>query len=1126
MSIYKNKDIYTNINERGVNLGNVDVTLYSRDKLTAALRIFLNKEVKYRNETIIEPVNLTQTNMLPMIDLYAEDGSIFKGEKLRIISAETGLVEYDFPRNIVDHVGKMNASIYLESEDEGVEVARFYFYIDDDGLTKRIGREISPQLFEDLLEGYLKNNSNVFNEIESRLNAWQKVNLKENLFDKYLINTTISDSSGNEFSNDSTTTSEYIKVDDSKKYTVGVKRILDDNYALVKLAYYDMDQSHISSIDWINLASENNKVISLPEATRYVRVIVNNTHKDVVFFNEGEEPYYNSSDSVSIFNTLIPDNSITEDKLIEALRNKLKTITKITNLFTVYNDKTTLSNKNGTEYANDITVTSRNYIAIDDNHFYTIGLEKIVDSTKSLTKVAFYNEKQEFISITDWINLAEENDKVLTPPIGARYVKIVVNNESRNQLYFNEGEKPYYLENNNKTSTDNSILEPELSTFLQDMILNYTKNTNLFNSYKEKTTLSRGAGNELENDTTVASKDFIYVDSSKEYIIGLKEIVDITKGLARIFYYDGNHSFISATDWLNLAENNKQVITLPEDTKYVKLVINTEHKDELYFNLGTTPYYITSGNTVQSPNKAELDKTINLVQETKPNLTLSTTGYETPNNMYSVTDFISVISDSDYTVGINPITSTSELVKYVFYDSSKVFISISDWFTFNADKKHMNIKTPFNAKYFRLVFPLGKDSNIYFNKGTEPYFVVKEKQLEEESKELVNKVINDLDLDQLKEEKKPLKPYPNKLMWKVLEENTNIKPLTMNREGTVIYASNGARVSQSTDDGKTWTYVGGVLDGRMVQGIRVLDDGELIVTTSRDKTNNIKSKLYKSSNYSVENPENTTYTEKLEMHNLDANFNNPWCLDNYYNIVLASDYGGHYLTGARYVYMSTDYGETWETIFDQKEVSETVDGAPSYTTDAHVHTCHYDRYRDRIWVCVGDQDNTATYYSDDMGKTWEIIKGYTGKDTMQYTGITSYPEGVFFGSDRAPDGVYFWDAKQPNDIKPFYLTERDEIRTLVYALPFRRFAEKDEVTYFVGNRDGIVDGEMGPLIVGLKGVLGAQLLYDFTDDFNQFTYTDISGCLGNTAQGNVIVSVKDKNTNRYRLLRAKAPVWE
>lgn len=771
------------------------------------------------------------------------------------------------------------------------------------------------------------------------------------------------------------------------------------------------------------------------------------------------------------------------------------------NLFLAYKDNTTLSNLNGTENDNDTTVTSRDFIAINDKQFYTIGLKNIVESKYSLAKVAFYDENKEFISITDWINLANDNNKVLTPPTSARYVKIVVNNESRDQLYFNVGNEPYYLENNN------SILEPELSTFLHDMILNYIKNTNLFNSYKENTTISSNSGNEGKNDTTVTSKDFIYVDSSKEYIIGIKEIVDRTKGLVKIFYYDKGHNFISATDWLNLAENNQQIITPPKNASYVKLVVNSEHKDELYFNLGTTPYYLVSDDKTSAPKQTEVDKTINLVQETKPNFTLSSTsGSENTNSKYSVTDFISIISNSDYTLGINPITSTSELVKYAFYDSSKIFINLSDWVTLDKDKNYVNIETPSNAKFIRIVFPIGKDSNIYINKGLEPYFVIKEKYLEEG--------------------KKHLKPYPNKLMWKVLDDSTNIKPLTMNREGTVIYASNGARVSQSTDDGKTWTYVGGVLNGQMIQGVRVLDDGELIVTTSRDKTNNIKSKLYKSSNYSVENPENTTYTEKLEMHNLDAAFNNAWCLDNYYNIVLASDYGGHYLTGARYVYLSTDYGETWETIFDQKEVTETVEGAPSYTTDAHVHTCHYDRYRERIWVCVGDQDNTATYYSDDMGKTWEIIKGYTGKDTMQYTGITSYPEGVFFGSDRAPDGVYFWDANQPNDIKPFYLTERDSIRTLVYALPFRRFAEKDEICYFVANRDDIVDGKMGPLIVGFKGIKGAQLLYDFTDDFNDYIATDISGCIGNTANDYVLVSVKNKNTGKYRLLRAKAPVWE
>lgn len=520
----------------------------------------------------------------------------------------------------------------------------------------------------------------------------------------------------------------------------------------------------------------------------------------------------------------------------------------------------------------------------------------------------------------------------------------------------------------------------------------------------------------------------------------------------------------------------------------------------------------------------------NLVTKIVSNKTLSsTTGSENPSDNYSSVDFIKINPSKTYTYGYSNLDNvTKATTRIVLYDDNKTFIKRLDWEDI-YDKNNVNITPPDEASYIRFVIPNNLTDYFYFNEGEIPYFVI-EKQLEEEkeeeNKKIVNKVIESLDLDKLKEEKKQLKPYPNKLMWKPLLENTNIKPLTMNREGTVIYASNGARVTQSTDDGETWTYVGGVLNKEMIQGVRVLDDGELIVTTSRDKNNSIKSKLFKSSNYSVENPENTTYTEKLEMHNLDAAFNNAWCLDNYYNIVLASDYGGHYLTGARYVYLSTDYGETWETIFDQKEVSETVEGAPSYTTDAHVHTCHYDRYRERIWVCVGDQDNTATYYSDDMGKTWEIIKGYTGKDTMQYTGITSYPEGVFFGSDRAPDGVYFWDEDKPDEINPYYLTERSDIRTIVYALPFRRFAEKDEVCYFVGNRDGVVDGTMAPVIVGFKGVHGAQLLYDFTDDIETFKYTNISACVGNTVNNNVLVSVKDDNTKRYRLLIAKAPVWE
>ncbi|MDM3980635.1 WD40/YVTN/BNR-like repeat-containing protein [Staphylococcus haemolyticus] len=662
----------------------------------------------------------------------------------------------------------------------------------------------------------------------------------------------------------------------------------------------------------------------------------------------------------------IPEN-LDEDikSIVTEVAQDLLSLYDEGNLFSTYMDNTTLSNKNGNENEDTTNITS-SYIRVYENKDYTVGLRKIVDVTASMIKIAYFDKDKNFISITDWINLAKDGKMTFTTPKDTNYIRVVSNKTSVSELYVNIGHKPYYLTDNNQSTSDNN---------------NGDSINNLYSNYTEQLTISSSSGNTFA-DVKQATSDFISVDATSKYIIGLKNILDVQKGMYKIAYYDLNKKFISLSSWSNLATDNNQILTLPNNAAYVRIVVNIEHKDQLFFNKGEIPYF-----------------------------------------------------------------------------------------------------------------------NIKESNGN--------------SSVIETEVLN-----------KPLQPYPHKFVWQVLNDTTNIKPLDMSKNGKVIYASNGGSIAQSLDDGVTWTNIGSVINGTLVQSIRILDDGQLLVGTSKDKTNNIKSKLFKSKGYSVSDPSKTTFYEVLEMNSGDANFNNPWCLDKYMNIVLASEYGGHYLTGARFVYMSTDYGETWKTIFDQSQMASIVDGAPSYTTDAHVHTCHYDRYRERIWVCVGDQDNTATYYSDDMAKTWKVIEGLTGKGVMQYTGITSYPEGVFFGSDRAPDGVYFWDETKPDTIEPFYLTERDTIRTLVYALPFRRFAEKDEVCYFVANRDDIVDGKMGPLIVGFKGIKGAQLLYDFTDDFNDYIATDISGCIGNTANDYVLVSVKNKNTGKYRLLRAKAPVWE
>ena len=135
------------------------------------------------------------------------------------------------------------------------------------------------------------------------------------------------------------------------------------------------------------------------------------------------------------------------------------------------------------------------------------------------------------------------------------------------------------------------------------------------------------------------------------------------------------------------------------------------------------------------------------------------------------------------------------------------------------------------------------------------------------------------------------RPYPNKLYWKVLDANTNIKPLDMSRDGQLIMASNGNKVSQSLDDGQTWTDVGVSVNGTLIQSIRILDDGELLIGTSRDSSANVKSKLFKSKGYNPSNPSETVFNQVLEMNSPNANFNNPWCIDDYYNIILSSEYG-------------------------------------------------------------------------------------------------------------------------------------------------------------------------------------------------------------------------------------------
>ena len=343
-------------------------------------------------------------------------------------------------------------------------------------------------------------------------------------------------------------------------------------------------------------------------------------------------------------------------------------------------------------------------------------------------------------------------------------------------------------------------------------------------------------------------------------------------------------------------------------------------------------------------------------------------------------------------------------------------------------------------------------------------------------------------------------------------------PLWMSSDGDVLYGCQGYMLQQSTDEWQTTTLIGtteAYLSESTVLAVRELPDGEILFSTVRYENQNIKAKLYKTVGYDRNNPSVTTFKEVLESQSPRANFNNSWGISVYENIVVASEYGVRGPDGNRYVYLSNDFGETWEVIFDL--YTEEVEGRPALTDTAHTHTVAYDPYFNRIWLAVGDNPNTATYYSDDMGASWTMVEG---SEVVQYTGIIALPDCVIFGSDRAPNGLHIYrrkDKATPPKIKPFYvLNDRTDL-THVFALPYKRDWHPDTPTYFSAPPADGSDGKS--VIMGFVDGNKAYVLWEATN--NSYVWHSV----GPTSQGNIVTYMSDDTVSGYRIVKAKAPDW-
>lgn len=576
------------------------------------------------------------------------------------------------------------------------------------------------------------------------------------------------------------------------------------------------------------------------------------------------------------------------------------------------------------------------------------------------------------------------------------------------------------------------------------------------------------------------------------------------------------------------AKGEKGLQGLKGDTlKYSDL--STTEKEDLKSNIADQAVtdFVISDNSI-TPEKTtffDVEKSTNLLDLStiKKNTSIDTNGVEVEDNIRWLSDFIPL----DSTLG-EQLNFTQGTYRTALYNKDKKFIVRSG--VTNATSYKPNSST--FAKYVRIsgiikpstVMVNTGDSLLPFEKHYNTQIKLKQEFLPSQSDDNNSSgTLLPSDLAKIEQNIQTYTPSIPKLEFEEVTTGYN-EALWLSKDGKRIYGKLGPKLWVSYDECKTFTTIINNT-GASVQAVRELDDSELIFSTERDTVNRTQNgRVFKTKGFDKETGNIDSYDLKVETPATEAKINNSWGITTYKNVVTLSEYGLKTEEGARRAWLSTDYGETFKLVFDQKETTKLIKGAPEWTETAHMHTCSFDPYWNRIWIVTGDRPNSATYYSDDFGETWKWVDVQFNNDTMQLTGIIALPNCVIFGSDRAPNGVFVYYRGNKSDtpvIQPLLLVNDNDKISHVFQLPFKRDWDSLSPVYFASPGAGDT-GNKNICVATVDGKKAFILHENNTDE--KFGGKCLV-FLGETEQGNVIGTFFDSDISGYRIGKAKAPSW-
>ena len=153
MTINKNIDLEFSL-QKGTEKGGVYTNFYTEDKGSASIRIRLSS-----NEYFLD---LTKTDLKPVLFLFHEDGSIFEIKDFINVMPDKGLIQYNLSDNVIAHAGKVKAKLFLKNTKQSVHVANFTFDIKDSGIEGAVAKEISVNLVDDAVKRIIEANPESF----------------------------------------------------------------------------------------------------------------------------------------------------------------------------------------------------------------------------------------------------------------------------------------------------------------------------------------------------------------------------------------------------------------------------------------------------------------------------------------------------------------------------------------------------------------------------------------------------------------------------------------------------------------------------------------------------------------------------------------------------------------------------------------------------------------------------------------------------------------------------------------------------------------------------------------------------------------------------------------------------